>query len=576
MTVIVYFPYHYFHIIYSIFIIFLSVIIVRFLPSRISTIILSIIMVLFITSQVLWNAYLRPHTNKIDSEIIQNINNAKKSGYTNVFIIFSDETEHGHLKSAFFNPEAREPISAFSTWWSTSYLLRYIYRFRNVVITNGSAKLLNNDNKSFKILSDIIYYNNEQYSSVNMNKSNTLFIYPSINPLNNNSLKINYYYSYDEFIYQKDNRELNRFDTQIIQTNNRNNNEMYLLYASLVYVSAGESNNFRMIFPDKKYSEDKDNTINYGLFSGDNLLSTYDLSNIYGSNRYGRSFTYRFSGLPETELGLTFDIHEIWKKAPDERVFSITVETYQGIRYLENIDPFALGVTGKEVSPVRFLITIPDTSFVNITFTANENMPNDHSSCPFINAIGIVYLKRNDISCSIEEEDYIDILAGSALIFIDAGIDHIQKHENIAADASYDSNVSNNGIRYGYEGYGFASVYGDDINQSNRYGPSFSYHFENIPHNTEGYTLVLLSDEIWKTAPGQREFSVNIETDNDMFYVETLDTYLLKTFDSKSGIFEYDIPSSSTLKVTFTTREDLLQYGTDSLAFINAIGLIPR
>jgi hypothetical protein len=168
--------------------------------------------------------------------------------------------------------------------------------------------------------------------------------------------------------------------------------------------------------------------------------------------------------------------------------------------------------------------------------------------------------------------NYFDILDRPTLIFINVGSE-IQNVGKMVADVPYISNTVYNGIHYGHEGQSNVSVYGDGVQRSNRYGASFSYHFDNIPQDQGPLSLVLISDEIWKNAPGQREFNVTIETDNNKFIIEKLDPYMLK---SKKGIFTFDLPSTSTLIVTFNTREDLLQYGTDSLAFINLIGLIPK
>jgi len=167
---------------------------------------------------------------------------------------------------------------------------------------------------------------------------------------------------------------------------------------------------------------------------------------------------------------------------------------------------------------------------------------------------------------------YLDFLNNSALLFINAGSE-IQNVENMVDDVPFTSNSICNGIHYGYEGQSSVSVYGDGVRRSNRYGTSFSYRFENIPQDQGPLSLVLISYEIWKNAPGQREFRVTIKTDNNSFVIEKFDPYLLKT---KKGVFTFDLPSTSTLLVTFNTREDLLQYGTDSLAFINLIGLVTK
>jgi len=167
---------------------------------------------------------------------------------------------------------------------------------------------------------------------------------------------------------------------------------------------------------------------------------------------------------------------------------------------------------------------------------------------------------------------YLDSLYKSALMFINTGSE-IENTEKMVADVPYISNTVYNGIHYGHEGQSSVSVYGDGVYRSNRYGASFSYRFENIPQDQGHFSLVLISDEIWKNALGEREFSVTIKTDHNSFVIEKLDPYLLK---AKTGVFTFDLPSTSTLLVTFNTREDLLQYGTDSLAFINLIGLISK
>jgi len=211
--------------------------------------------------------------------------------------------------------------------------------------------------------------------------------------------------------------------------------------------------------------------------------------------------------------------------------------------------------------------------FINNNFTTYIKHQESEFDSIILNSFDLTLLKNIDgweiyrLGSKIP-----DILNGHALIFINAGSE-VENVKEMVADIPYDLNTIYNGIHYGYEGKSSVSIYGDDMRHSNRYGSSFSYRFENIPQDQGTFSLVLVSDEIWKNAPGQREFNVIIETDHNKFIIEKLDPYMLK---SKKGVFTFDLPSTSTLLVTFNTREDLLQYGTDSLAFINLIGLVPK
>jgi len=565
----------------------------NYLPRKIAVFFTGIFFITCIGYNVIWNAYLRPHIRDVETEVFNNVQKAKDLHLKNL-VLFIQSPTRSHLISSLVNMEFAEPETSLRAEFSIKWFLFPFYRNVFFVYANDYS-IIENDNNTFTISSG--------GNTKTFENDKTFFIYPLKNISSNYKIDRYYYFSYEDFKAASVinvNWRLFNLTSHYFYTHSNFQREYdsYLTHQKdyfwffqsitrlpLLAVNCGilEEDVAKPYYPDKYYYNTTDKNINYGFLGDSNIYHYYlmDTDRYLYSYRYGKKFSYKFSGLPEEKrLSLYIDILELWAIKKGERIFSIEIETAQGKVFYRDIDPFDIAnnflSNNKKFEkklPFRIYFDLPCTSEIVITFTKNEEMQG--YSLPYINGIGLIeefnpdpYINEIDIV----ENIYSDILDRSALIFINAGSE-MQNVENMVDDAAFTSNSIYNGIHYGHEGQSNVHVYGDGVRRTNRYGASFSYRFENIPQDRGSLSLVLISDEIWKSAPGEREFSVTIETDNNSFIVEKLDPYLLKT---KKGVFTFDLPSTSTLLVTFNTREDLLQYGTDSLAFINLIGLVPK
>jgi len=577
----------------------------NYLPRKVAVFFSGIFFIACIGYNVIWNAYLRPHIRDVETEVFNNVQKAKDLQLKNL-VLFIQNPTRSQLISSLVNMEFVEPETSLRADWSIKW---FFIPFSNVFfVYANNYSIIENNNNTFTISSG--------GTAKTFENDKTFFIYPLKNISSNYTIDRYYYFSYEDFktasVINVNWRLFNLTPHYFYTHSNPREVDSYLTSQNdyfkffqvttrlpLIAVNCGilEEDAAQPYYPDKKYYNITTENINYGFLGDTNIFHYYlpDADRYLYCNRHGEKFSYKFSGLPQKRLSLYIDILELWAIKKGERIFSIEIETVQGKVFYRDIDPFDIShnflSNNKNYDnklPFRIYFDLPYTPEVVITFTKNEEMQD--SFLPFINGIGLSedfysepYINEIDLSedfysepyineISLSEDFYSDILNKSALIFINTGSE-MQNIENMVDDVPYASKTIYNGIHYGYEGQSSNFVYGDGVRRSNRYGTSFSYRFENIPQNKGPLSLVLISDEIWKNAPGQREFSVTIETDNNSFVIEKLDPYLLKT---KSGVFTFDLPSTSTLLVTFNTREDLLQYGTDSLAFINLIGLVPK
>ena len=144
---------------------------------------------------------------------------------------------------------------------------------------------------------------------------------------------------------------------------------------------------------DKSYNGqvDPQTNISYGYLNGARIYApSVDarLSNIHGDN-----FSYAFSNLSTNKkYSLFFDVYDIWKNGPDQRVFDVTIETNDKLIKLNNVDPYCLipnNSTTLEDKFTRIVLQLPKTEVVHITFKKGIDMPEGDSSLPFINVIGL-------------------------------------------------------------------------------------------------------------------------------------------------------------------------------------------